>query len=148
MGCDSFVLSASENFLHFNPRTRMGCDYTSNQLCGRPPVNFNPRTRMGCDASKLCLDGSGTHFNPRTRMGCDHPGSEDARLIPSFQSTHPHGVRRFLHCYFEFGLNFNPRTRMGGDALSARSAAAWHEFQSTHPHGVRPPGLGAAGRSD
>ena len=80
--------------MHFNPRTREGCDSCRGYTHPRH-ANFNPRTREGCDfrpsgvqhfphisihapargATALCdfaiarvLD-----FNPRTREGCDKP---------------------------------------------------------------------------
>lgn len=34
--------------LHFNPRTRMGCDNLDKSF-GKQAKGFNPRTRTGCD---------------------------------------------------------------------------------------------------
>ena len=55
------------------------------------------------------------NFNPRTRTGCDVSGADAAGFDERFQSTHPHGVRRF-------------------EAYTITTRA---KFQSTHPHGVR-----------
>ena len=33
--------------------------------------DFNPRTREGCDGTTDERAGSGPNFNPRTREGCD-----------------------------------------------------------------------------
>ena len=78
-----------------------------------------------------------------------------------FQSTHPHGVRRYaiklccrvhdvsIHApargatvidvnYNLTLTSFNPRTRTGCDMLMTYPLMMYHEFQSTHPHGVRP----------
>ena len=56
-------------------------------------------------------------FNPRPRMG----GDVDPALEPPdpnlFQSTPPHGRRRW-HIFFSLlDLCFNPRPRMGGDRI-------------------------------
>ena len=34
-------------------------------------VHFNPRTREGCDVAKLHSISTSIDFNPRTREGCD-----------------------------------------------------------------------------
>ena len=70
---------------------------------------------MGCDAfwDTSCLRL--IRFNPRTHMGCDSTGLYISPEEVMFQSTHPHGVRRWTI------------------ALSLHKIL----FQSTHPHGVR-----------
>ena len=77
-----------------------------------------------------------------------------------FQSTHPHGVRRFLTPGVLNTRCFNPRTHTGCDDFEASffidftvsihaptrgatasvslDCTASTRFQSTHPHGVRP----------
>ena len=55
---------------HFNPRTRVGCDFLFVAL-PRNTGNFNPRTRVGCDPCGSHLLRSVCNFNPRTRVGCD-----------------------------------------------------------------------------
>ena len=84
----------------FNPRTRMGCD-TAEAEIPLPSACFNPRTRMGCDDTFLPLHPYQDSFNPRTRMGCDVPSYLTSTTFLVFQSTHPHGVRRYL---FRAGL--------------------------------------------
>ena len=68
-------------------------------------------------ATPLCPDCcyQRASFNPRTRTGCDIPITAYFPSLLSFQSTHPHGVRRFP-----------------GDGIMRQK-----QFQSTHPHGVR-----------
>ena len=44
----TLLLSRPTNGLCFNPRTRVGCDGTSQQYCAAF-ASFNPRTRVGCD---------------------------------------------------------------------------------------------------
>ena len=82
-------------------------------------MHFNPRTRMGCDVGCIGCPMSGNDFNPRTRMGCDLLGSVITVWASGFQSTHPHGVRHSSSdtCGL-LPLYFNPRTRMGCDAVS------------------------------
>ena len=58
-----------------------------------------------------------------------------------FQSTHPHGVRRFLWRIPKQRISFNPRTHMGCDAVLNLDTFRLFQFQSTHPHGVRLEGL-------
>ena len=101
--------------LYFNPRTRMGCDYSGWRISellnlfqsthphgvrhfppAYPPphpCNFNPRTRMGCAPHQSLFHPKHRNFNPRTRMGCDY---------------------RSTACRSSQGY-FNPRTRMGCD---------------------------------
>ena len=88
-----------------------------------------------------------------TFVGTGHPSAS------KFQSTHPHGVRRFLSLLYRPLQGFNPRTHMGCDAACEKGvgeagvsihaptwgatclmliADAGESFQSTHPHGVRP----------
>ena len=55
---------------------------------------------------------------------------------PSFQSTHPCGVRRCSIARAVAKSCFNPRTRVGCDTIS-NSTSPFFLFQSTHPCGVR-----------
>jgi len=57
---------------------------------------FNPRTRTGCDTIRLKVDKEKRSFNPRTRTGCDVGYARYSTDRQTFQSTHPHGVRRWL----------------------------------------------------
>ena len=80
--------------MHFNPRTREGCDadllgapYRTVQISIHAPVKgatvflpfhrsglpyFNPRTREGCDKGIRGIRSQFIiYFNPRTREGCD-----------------------------------------------------------------------------
>ena len=42
------IVSELQSILHFNPRTRVGCDRVGNMVV-RAFSDFNPRTRVGCD---------------------------------------------------------------------------------------------------
>ena len=57
-------------------------------------AGFNPRTRTGCDLVVTRLPPARWRFNPRTRTGCDLLILFSLTGSLSFQSTHPHGVRR------------------------------------------------------
>ena len=57
--------------------------------------SFNPRTRVGCDKWATSRPTAILSFNPRTRVGCDAYCISTWIVLPSFQSTHPRGVRRF-----------------------------------------------------
>ena len=55
-----------------------------------------------------------------------------------FQSTHPHGVRRYKLFWRPSAKRcFNPRTHTGCDLALGYGLDEIGEFQSTHPHGVR-----------
>ena len=100
----------------FNPRTHMGCDILFLMML-EYLFRFNPRTHMGCDRASLCKVLSVASFNPRTHMGCD--GVNFVPFVPSsgFQSTHPHGVRRYFLLFIIHDNCFNPRTHMGCDRI-------------------------------
>ena len=129
-------------------------------------ICFNPRTRVGCDQTTQQPVKSSQGFNPRTRVGCDPPWNRRTPMPFQFQSTHPRGVRLFagaqsmtpfavsIHAPawgatrlvprdapFIFG--FNPRTRVGCDHAGLRPAGgqkvsihapAWG---ATHPGRAR-----------
>ena len=119
----------------FNPRTRTGCDappslgylrdgrFQSTHPHGvrlsistacSSPLRFNPRTRTGCD----CFS-SQSLVKPIVSIHAPARGATNLKVLDgvkiSFQSTHPHGVRRLVR------LNY----------------ILYKKFQSTHPHGVR-----------
>ena len=125
------------NHKDFNPRTRVGCDCRTGGTMNASLISihapawgatgvgissvffardFNPRTRVGCDEGFQKLWDWLKDFNPRTRVGCDPNRIKIIWMLPTFQSTHPRGVRQ-LYC-FQLALlcgNFNPRTRVGCD---------------------------------
>ncbi len=99
--------------MSFNPRTHMGCDEINlMQWCGL--FCFNPRTHMGCDQVTTRNTGAPPVSIHAPTWGAT-PGADSDRLLPLFQSTHPHGVRRISMIVFDDN----------------------YKFQSTHPHGVR-----------
>ena len=76
---------------------------------------FNPRARMGRDNLIMLAITAPTGFNPRARMGRDWGIQNITTISAMFQSTRPHGARRF--------------------ALSNWNV--YKMFQSTRPHGAR-----------
>ena len=144
------------HWLSFNPRTRVGCDVTTDTSIAKvmvsihapvwgatQPYNFKKgiawfQSTHPCGVRLItrpkCRAQCG--FNPRTRVGCDT--KQPAQCNPlKFQSTHPCGVRRFWLASPIAELCFNPRTRVGCDQWRAK-ARLLPVFQSTHPCGVRP----------
>ena len=80
--------------------------FQSTHPCGVRPVQdvirfntwgFNPRTRVGCDHKASWILRITLSFNPRTRVGCDALSCRKQYTSPTFQSTHPCGVRPSIH---------------------------------------------------
>ncbi len=108
--------------IHFNPRTRTGCD---------------PRTRTGCDDNLWVSGARHPDFNPRTRTGCDQRRYRQLSSAFSFQSTHPHGVRRYQSGCGQSALRISIHAPARGATLQPLALRWPRIFQSTHPHGVR-----------
>ena len=141
----------------FNPRTHTGCDSEQRTRLAATGC-FNPRTHTGCDACKepVAVDLGGSIHAP-TRGAT--PPNDTTPCFVMFQSTHPHGVRRFATQGVRPNRCFNPRTHTGCDSMCCIHYAIGFEvsihaptrgatfsnfkiyvlclFQSTHPHGVR-----------
>ena len=94
-GATNTRLSALPCLGHFNPRTPVGCDRSSDTPYPRTRYYFNPRTPVGCDRNGWCPRSPQPHFNPRTPVGCD------SLLIISLRTGH----------------HFNPRTPVGCDEI-------------------------------
>ena len=77
----------------FNSRTHEGCDLEEGSLRASMQ-RFNSRTHEGCDTFRIIFVPLGYRFNSRTRKGCDLASPSSPRSQPSFQFTHPQGVRR------------------------------------------------------
>ena len=122
--------------LHFNQRTRMGCD-TIWCLLPPPKFRFNPRTRMGCDTAKVGELLPVYWFQSTHPHGVRLAKFAKHRNVDLFQSTHPHGVRPSDAVFHTQQRSFNPRTRTGCDNDKGAYVDAKFQFQSTHPHGVR-----------
>ena len=97
-------------------------------------------------------------FNPRTHTGCDLAASW-CICLREFQSTHPHGVRRYNRSAFFTDSKFQSTHPHGVrqqivELITAKKEVSIHaptrgattdfhvytnhdKFQSTHPHGVR-----------
>ena len=57
---------------------------------------FNPRARMGRDDRVEPLSTAECSFNPRARMGRDERREQIDAEYEQFQSTRPHGARRYI----------------------------------------------------
>ena len=95
-GATPIVYFQGDANIGFNPRTHTGCDMYRPQLNRFPYSRFNPRTHTGCDllrprrATGLRLVS--IHAPTRGATAALHQSELAAHM---FQSTHPHGVRRF-----------------------------------------------------
>ena len=98
---------------------------------------FNPRTHEGCDLLLAVLLTYTRCFNPRTHEGCDSSEAGNIYRSPSFQSTHPRGVRlqgrRFTRRTLNVSIHAPTRGATDGNVISHEI----NQFQSTHPRGVR-----------
>lgn len=75
-------------------------------------LHFNQRTRMGCDTIWCLLPPPKFRFNPRTRMGCDTAKVGELLPVYWFQSTHPHGVRLYTQQRAEYHSANLPNLRI------------------------------------
>ena len=66
-------------------------------------------------------------------MGGDLKRTFLSRISFRFQSTSPHGGRRYFNPFPLPLARFNPRPRMGGDLGHVNAAPVLVEFQSTRP---------------
>ena len=144
--------------LHFNQRTRMGCDLLQRLVNSSQFIGFNPRTRTGCDNHFVLYVFQSLRFNPRTRTGCDpsrsalsksesvsiHAPARGATLRNSctssgqeFQSTHPHGVRHTPFVFPPLCMGVSIHAPARGATIVLLRKFSGIVFQSTHPHGVR-----------
>ena len=90
--------------LHFNPRTREGCDNAANgQAQGTEVISIHAPVK-GATLQAHLFTGHAPDFNPRTREGCD-PNSGGRTVIPI--------------------SHFNPRTREGCDNFFQQETIDW-----------------------
>ena len=153
--------SSSSDF-RFNPRTRVGCDWSRHGRGLRCRPCFNPRTRVGCDGRRAGVHPAGrgfqsTHprgvrpgcsalpvpapgsFNPRTRVGCDPramcrpwPRSRVSIHAPAWGATPLTGLQRRA-AYVSIHA-----PAWGATGRACNLSGPTSGFQSTHPRGVRP----------
>ena len=138
MGCDPAPVSNSAFAIYFNPRTRMGCDFSFSHNLGLPPEfqSTHPHGVRPCWAYPLVY---------RRRFQSTHPGGVRHLRDPplaNIQAISIHapgwGATTWSLPLWEKIVDFNPRTRMGCDYTIFDRAFRSSLFQSTHPHGVRP----------
>ena len=80
-------------------------------------LSFNPRTHTGCDMGYRKPPCYMPCFNPRTHTGCDGILHIQTDRQKKFQSTHPHGVRRWCKATRLSTTCFNPRAHTGCDTI-------------------------------
>ena len=90
---------------------------------------FNPRARVGRDFSDSVFHlKSNFRFNPRARVGRDPLPCCGGRHDSKFQSTRPCGARQAKLPGDQNERCFNPRARVGRDPPSFTSGAARNGF--------------------
>ena len=147
----------------FNPRTRTGCDMISLRIlmviewfqsthphgvrlghyvsqCIPYEVSIHAPAR-GATGTGRGADTGRRSFNPRTRTGCDCTIADEFKILLTFQSTHPHGVRPGGCCRLTGMGRFQSTHPHGVRHCIVGRVSAGSLFQSTHPHGVRHPVL-------
>ena len=160
MGNDSFKSFSLIALNDFNPRSRVGNDYTESYYGNVVPISihvpawgttfilppsllgvyyFNPRSRVGNDANAGIMVSAYQYFNPRSRVGNDDSFSAKSSKKYQFQSTFPRGERhssfRMIAVIITY---FNPRSRVGNDVYCLSLQVISLLFQSTFPRGERP----------
>ena len=147
-------------WIHFNPRTPVGCDFVA--LPGVALIGIFQSThpsgvrRQGFPRSLrfssisihapqwgATLSGWTDHvtvdyFNPRTPVGCDLVWDPREVIDYRFQSTHPSGVRPSIARRCNAYVDFNPRTPVGCDSCSALPPARTQYFNPRTPVGCDP----------
>ena len=122
----------------FNPRTRVGCDQCVCVSCLQLHCVSIHAPAWGATPSSCPLGLRSGRFNPRTRVGCDALPRCSRESGPSFQSTHPRGVRlRVAGGSGAGGLVSIHAPAWGATRGACRRVALYKKFQSTHPRGVR-----------
>ncbi len=135
MGCDYGTMRRKNRVRSFNPHTRMGCDGTVGSV--ELPTQVSIHTPAW--GATLCpyINAKRFSFQSTHPHGVRRKLGNSEGTIIEFQSTHPHGVRRFQRSHKTKRNCFNPHTRMGCDRLVLMLQVTIQMFQSTHPHGVR-----------
>ena len=121
----------------FNPRTRVGCDITSETRPQDCLVSIHaPAWGATCPRRPHANQIRVSIHAPA--WGATWTAQSLASPTATFQSTHPRGVRPSATTIPSTSRPcFNPRTRVGCDPWSAWPRMTMTEFQSTHPRGVR-----------
>ena len=97
----------------FNPRTHMGCDFIA--------VASGSSSSVSIHAPTWGATGVPHFLHPQSPVSIHAPTwgatsmATTRHSTSSFQSTHPHGVRRTLGSACRTPRSFNPRTHMGCD---------------------------------
>ena len=101
-------------------------------------ARFNPRSHMGSDFAIVINKSdylSVSIHAPTWGATCE---AKRAALIRLFQSTLPHGERRYSGGYLSSRFLFQSTLPHGERPPKMGSRVAYQSFQSTLPHGERP----------
>ena len=150
MGCDLQEKHSSGSYGDFNPRTRMGCDWSTADQ--KPPAYpFQSTHPHGVRLARIKAYSTASRFQSTHPHGVRHHDLSDSvvlldisihapawgatmirancAIIRSFQSTHPHGVRQLSQQNSSWKcIYFNPRTRMGCDVQMDWDALSPEDF--------------------
>ncbi len=135
---------------NFNPRTRMGCDYssTNSRPLTRQFQSTHPHgVRLHFQSLPVSVQLISIHapawgatyhidyllstlfyFNPRTRMGCDTKYATVTGSSWDFNPRTRMGCDHTLQRPWYVRMDFNPRTRMGCDLMPRLAATAKSHF--------------------
>ena len=101
-------------------------------------IHFNPRTHVGCDPNKFCFIFLSLLFQSTHPRGVRRNRLNFTYGYNKFQSTHPRGVRlTVLFDQFRMPL-FQSTHPRGVRRDNYPTGTTVNQFQSTHPRGVRP----------
>ena len=115
----------------------MGCDASAGWW-RRCRCSFNPRTRVGCDTSSQTTDVSQDTFQSTHPRGVRPARAFDVEQMEPVSIHAPAWGATTSTATTACGRDgFNPRTRVGCDCDMVSSVAFFRLFQSTHPRGVR-----------
>ena len=121
----------------FNPRTRTGCDKSSNSSPGVVLMfqSTHPHgVRRGKSRAKARASPVSIHAPARgaTKFIYDSYACIDVSIHAPAR-----GATKYAGLLGHQTLRFNPRTRTGCDEAADSPGTGTMLFQSTHPHGVR-----------
>ena len=121
----------------FNPRSRMGSDDDGLHVLGCRGISIHAPA-WGATSWRACASSTWSYFNPRSRMGSDEDAHFAGEADGLFQSTLPHGERRYCRSPFLPSDEFQSTLPHGERHRIGRLVVCNDRFQSTLPHGERP----------
>ncbi len=108
-------------------------------VCGALPVSIHAPAR-GATSSGRFPTCALMSFNPRARTGRDTGDRPPPETKTTFQSTRPHGARRYGLEGRTVNYLFQSTRPHGARRMDTHKLRGDYPFQSTRPHGARPGG--------